>query len=157
MWDVNLLAAMRTIESTMPMVAYRFLICLAIGLAYLLSVLGGAGIGFGIGDYGNNPGAFASVGAFAGFAVCVWLVYKFRYSRLHAVRASHLLILVENRDGHALPVGKAQVDYAKQQIAARFPSVSELAQLDGGLRACLRALPSLTWQEALAIQGRQKA
>lgn len=144
MWDVNLLAAVRTIESTMPMVIHRFLMCLAIGLAYMFSVLGGAGIGFAVGAYGNNPGPIASAGAFAGFALCVWLVYKFRHNWLHAVRASHLLILVENRDGRALPAGKAQVDYAKQQVGERFPSASELAQLDGGLRACLRALPGVS-------------
>lgn len=140
MWDVNLLAAVRAIESTMPMVVYRFLTSLAVGMAYLLSVLGGAGIGFAIGSYGRNPGSFASVGAFAGFAICAWLVYKFRHSLLHAVRASHLLILVENREGRALPAGKAQVDYAKQRVAERLPSVTELARLDDSLRTCLRAL-----------------
>lgn len=151
MWDVNLLAAMRTIERTMPMVIYRFLISLAVGLAYLLSVLGGAGIGFGVGAYGSNPGAFASVGAFAGFAACVWLIHKIRYNLLHTVRASHLLILVESHDGRPLPVGKPQIDYAKQQIAERFPRVSGLAQLDGGLRACLRVLPGLGCDVAVCL------
>lgn len=143
MWDVNLLAAVRTIEKTMPMVIYRFLISLAVGLACMFSVLAGAGIGFAAGSYGKNPGDIASIGAFIGFALCAWLIYSLRHSLLHAVRASHLLALVENREGRSLPPGKAQVDYAKQQITARFPQVSGLAQLDGDLRACLRALPNL--------------
>lgn len=151
MWDVNLLAAVRTIERTMPMVVYRFLICLAVGLAYILSVLAGAGIGFAMGSFGTSAGSIASVGAFAGFAVCAWLVYKFRHNLLHAVRASHALILVENREGRSLPPGKALVDYARQQIVERFPSVSGLAQLDGGMRACLRAFPALTCDIAACL------
>ncbi|TAN51841.1 MAG: hypothetical protein EPN21_05530 [Methylococcaceae bacterium] len=144
MWEVNLLAAVRTIEKTMPMVVYRFLVSLAVGLACMLSVLAGAGIGFAAGSYGKNPGSIASIGAFIGFAACAWLIYSVRHSLLHAVRASHLLALVENREGRSLPPGRAQIDYAKQQITERFPQVSDLAQLDGDLRACLRALPSLT-------------
>lgn len=151
MWDVNLLAAMRTIERTMPMVVYRFLISLAVGLAYILSVLSGAGIGFAAGSYGSNPGAVASVGAFVGFAACAFVVYKIRHHLLHAVRASHLLILVEYRNGRTLPVGKAQVDYAKQQITERFTSVPGLAQLDDNLRTCLRALPGLSCDIAACL------
>lgn len=157
MWDVNLLAAVRTIESTMPMVIYRFLVSLAVGLAYMFSVLGGAGIGFAIGAYGNNPGPIASTGAFAGFALCVWLIYKIRHSLLHAVRASHMLILVENRDGRPLPAGRAQVDYAKQQTGERFPSITELAQLDDALRGCLRKLPVIgcDWSACLPVKHPQ--
>jgi hypothetical protein len=154
MWDVNVLAAVRTIESTMPMVVYRFLCSLAVGMAYIVAVLAGAGMGFAVGSYGRNPGAFAGVGAFAGFILCAWLIYTFRRYLLHAVHARHLLILAESRDGQTPPTGKAQVDYARQRMDERWPNVSELAQLDGDLRECMRALAFVPggWADSLSLQ-----
>ena len=49
MWDFNLMAAVRSIETSMAYVLYRLAFCLGAALGYLLATLAGAGtlVGFG--------------------------------------------------------------------------------------------------------------
>jgi hypothetical protein len=143
MLNLNLLAATRTIEKTMPFMLYRLLLCLGIGLAFLLAALAGAGTVIGFSSFSRNPAAFAGIGAAAGFAACGFALYRLRAAWLYAVKASHLALLAAHAKGGPIPEGKAQIAYAKQQVAERFPQSAELFELDQSIRQTLAALPSL--------------
>jgi hypothetical protein len=139
--DLNLLAATRTIEKSMPFVLYRLLICLAIAFAYVFITAAGAGTAIGLSSLSQNPTAFASAGAVAGFIGCAFLMYKLRPTFLYNVKARNLALLAEQYKGNAFPEGKAQIDYAKQIVGRRFPSVSELLELDRSIEQTLQKLP----------------
>ena len=143
MWDFQLLAAMRSIESAMPLVLHRVVACLAIAFGYLLATLAGAGTGFALGSMlGDTPGPFGSGGAVAGFALLGWALYKTRGLLLHGVWAEHLAVLVALRNGEKPPTGWKLVEYARGLVKGRFPSAGELAALDTVIRDVLRCLPA---------------
>jgi hypothetical protein len=141
MRDLNLLAATRTIEKSMPFVLYRLLVCLAVAFAYVFMTAAGAGTAIGLGSLSQNPTAFASAGALLGFIGCAFLMYKLRTTFLYNVKAGNLALLAEQIKGQSIPEGKAQIDYAKQLVAQRFPSVSELTELDRSVKQTLQKLP----------------
>ncbi|HLF97827.1 MAG TPA: hypothetical protein VI457_11855 [Methylococcaceae bacterium] len=143
MWDFQLLAAMRSIESAMPLVLHRVLACLAIAFGYLLATLAGAGTSFAVGAMlGDAPNAFGSVGAVGGFVLFAWVLYKARGILLHGVWAGHLAVLAAVRAGEKAPTGWKLVDYARGLVKSRFPSAGELADLDSGIRGVLRCYPA---------------
>jgi len=141
MRDLNLLAATRTIEKSMPFVLYRLLVCLAVAFAYVFMTAAGAGTAIGLSSLSQNPTAFASAGALAGFIGCALLMYKLRANFLYNVKAGNLALLAEQFKGQPIPEGKAQIAYAKQLVAQRFPSVSGLMELDLAVKQTLQKLP----------------
>jgi hypothetical protein len=142
MWDFQLLAAIRSIETAMPLVFHRVLVCLAIACAYLLAVLAGAGVGFAAGSIFDAPSVFASIGAAGGFALCGWLLYRARGALLHGVWAGHLAVLAAFRRGEHPPSGWELVRFARESVKNRFAEAGELAVLDGGIREVLRLFPA---------------
>jgi len=141
MRDLNLLAATRTIEKSMPFVLYRLLACLAVAFAYVFMTAAGAGTVIGLGSLSQNPTAFASAGAIAGFIGCAFLMYKFRATFLYTIKAGNLALLAEQTKGQPIPEGKAQIEHAKRLVAQRFPSASGLMELDRSVRQTLQKLP----------------
>lgn len=143
MWDFRLLAAMRSIESAMPLVLHRLLVCLAIAFGYLLSALAGAGAGFAAGAMlGNSPNVFGGIGAAGGFALFAWALYKARCFLLHGAWAGHLAVLSALRRGEKAPGGWKLVDYARGLVKSRFVTAGELAALEAGIRDVLRCYPA---------------
>lgn len=143
MWSFDLLAATRTIEKTMPFVLYRFLLCLGAGVGYLLATLAGAGTLVGFGSLGSNATSLGPVGAALGFLAFGFLMHKIRPFWLHGVKARQLALLADQAQGAAIPEGKAQLDYAKERVVQRFPSIAELFALDQNVRYTLAHLPAL--------------
>jgi len=141
MWDFNLLAATRIIEKSMPFVLYRLLVCLAVAFAYVFMTAAGAGTAIGLGSLSQNPTAFATAGALAGFIGCAFLMYKLRGNFLYNIKAGNLALLAEQSKGQPIPEGKAQIDYAKQLVVQRFPSASGLVELDYTIKQTLQKLP----------------
>ncbi|MGX2041311.1 hypothetical protein ACWJKU_14430 [Methylocaldum sp. MU1018] len=141
MRDLNLLAATRLIEKSMPFVLYRLLVSLAVALGYVFMTAAGAGTAIGLGSLSQNPTAFASAGALAGFIVFAFVMYKLRANFLYNIKARNLALSAEQSKGQPIPEGKAQIDYAKQLVARRFPSVSGLAELDDAIQQTLQKLP----------------
>ncbi|BBA34483.1 uncharacterized protein sS8_2531 [Methylocaldum marinum] len=139
--DFNLMAATRTIEKSMPFVLYRLLMCLAIAFAYVVITAAGAGTAIGLSSLSQNPTAFASAGAIAGFIGCAFLMYKLRPTFLYNIKAGNLALLAEQHKGNAIPEGRAQIDYAKQIVGRRFPSASGLMGLDRSIEQTLQKLP----------------
>lgn len=148
--DLNLLAATRTIEKSMPFVLYRLLICLAVAFAYVFLTAAGAGTAIGLSSLSQNPTAFAQAGAVAGFLACAFLMYKLRATFLYNIKASNLALLAEQSRGQAIPEGKPQIDYAKRLVAQRFPTVSELTELDLSVKETLRKLPEVRLASSLS-------
>lgn len=143
MWDFQLLAATRSIESAMPLVLHRVLACLAIAFGYLFAALAGAGIGFAVGSMlGDTPNVFGSIGAAAGFTLFAWVLHKARGLLLHGVWAGHLAVLAALRCGEKAPSGWKLVDHARELVKSRFAAAGELAALDAGIRNVLRCYPA---------------
>ncbi|WP_156912863.1 hypothetical protein [Methylocaldum szegediense] len=140
--ELNLLAATRTVEKSMPFVLYRLLICLAVAFAYVFLTAAGAGTAIGVSSLSQNPTAFAPAGAVAGFLACAYLMYKLRATFLYNIKAGNLALLAEQSRGQTIPEGKPQIDYAKRLVAQRFPSVSGLMELDLSIKETLRKLPA---------------
>lgn len=140
MWDFDLLAAVRAIEKSMAYVLYRLLICLGAALGYLLATLAGAGTLVGFASLAKNASSLGPVGALIGFALFAYLMYKIRPTWLNAVNVPQLALLADQERGVTLPVGKAQIDYAKQRTAACFPSTTGLFALDEAVRQTQRDL-----------------
>jgi hypothetical protein len=143
MLNLNLLAATRTIETTMPFILYRLLLSLAVGLALLLATLAGAGTIIGFSFLSKNPAAFAQFGAVAGFIACGFAFYKLRSPWLYTVISPHLALLSAHARNDPLPEGKAQIDFAKQSVLQRFPHSTELFELDQAIQQTLALLPEI--------------
>jgi hypothetical protein len=134
MSNFSLLAATRTIEKSMPFVLYRFAVCLGVGLGLLLATLAGAGTLIGFGSLAKNAIAIGPFGAVLGFAGFGYLMYKVRPFWLRGIQAPLLKLLADLAKGQPLPVGAAQIDYAKRHVAQSFPSASGLFEADQDLR-----------------------
>lgn len=134
MWDVDLMAALRSIEKSMAYVLYRMMICLGGALGYLLATLAGAGTLVGFGSLTKNANALGPFGAVIGFMLFAYLMYRIRPTWLNAVNVPQLALLADQSRGVQLPTGKALVDYAKQRQADGFPSTSRLFELDEAIR-----------------------
>ena len=140
MWDFNLLAATRTLESTMPFVLYRFMVYLGISLGYLFAAVAGAGSFIAFASFSAKPTSMANFGAVLGFAGLGYLLYKFRGTLLFNMKAGQLALLAGQARGEKLPEGKAQVDFAKQVVTARF-TASEFFAVSETIGRVLRELP----------------
>lgn len=140
---LDLLGATRTLEQTMPFMLYRLLLCLGLGLTFLLLALVGAGTLIAFGSFSKNPSALAGLGAATGFIGCACGVYYFRGQWLYTLTARHLALLTAQLKNEAIPEGKAQIAYAGERVAARFASSADLSALDAATSACLQAIPAL--------------
>lgn len=141
MWNFSLLAATRSIETSMPFVLYRFMIFLAISLAFLFATLAGAGTMIAFASFSANPTALANLGALLGFVAVGVLIYKFRGAALFNAKAGTLALLVEQTRVAKLPEGKAQIEFAKKAAAQRFTS-SSFFEVGDALRKALSSLPA---------------
>lgn len=141
MWNFSLMAATRSIETSMPFVLYRFMVFLAISLALLFGTLAGAGTLIAFASFSANPTALASVGALLGFAGLAYLLYMFRGSALFNAQVGTLALLVEQTRVAKLPEGKAQIEFAKKAAAERFTPFSYV-EVGSALGAALSTLPA---------------
>ena len=124
---------------TMPFLVFRFLIYFGITLAYVLVTGVGMGIGYFIGQIGDDPGAFSVWGGLFGFGLVSAAVYLLREYLLYLVKAGHIAVLVELLDGKTLPSGRAQIEYAQSIVRERFAESSVLFGLDQLIKGVLRA------------------
>lgn len=134
MWDFNLMAAVRSIETSMAYVLYRLAFCLGAALGYLLATLAGAGTLVGFGSLVRNASALGPYGAIAGFALFAWLMARLRPTWLNAVSIPQLALLADQARGVALPGGRALVEHARQRQRSAFPSTTRLFALDQAIR-----------------------
>lgn len=148
MWDFSLSNAVGAMQKTLPFVLFRMAIYLGITIAYIIATGLGAGIGYGLTAFGQNPGSGAGLGGLIGFGAVSGVLYWAREYLLYMVKAGHIAVLVEILDGKALPENQGQIAYAQGVIQQRFKETSLLFGLDqlikGILHAANRMLLGLT-------------
>jgi hypothetical protein len=152
MWDFSLLAATRSIETSMPFVLYRLLVYLGVGLAYLLGTLAGAGTLIAFASFSANPIAVANFGGILSFIGIALLVHQLRGLLFFGVKAGNLALLAEQARGVKLAEGWAQVDYAKQAAAQAFPSPALFFEVSRSTGQALQALPSTHWRPLAGLK-----
>ena len=139
MMDFKIGEVLSLMMRTLPFLIFRFLIYFGITLAYILMTGVGAGIGYGIGMIGGEPGAFSFFGGIIGFGIMSVVAYLLREYLLYMVKAGHIAVLVELMEGKELPGGRGQIDHAQQVVRERFAESSVLFGVDQLIKVVLRA------------------
>jgi hypothetical protein len=133
MWDFSLSKAIGMMVQTWPFIAFRIAVYFGIGLAYVLSVGAGAGMGWALNFLTSDPhdaGSYAAWGGIAGFGVVSAALYWFREYILYLVKAGHIAVMVELLDGRTIPGGRSQIGYAQGVVRERFVQASILFGVD---------------------------
>jgi hypothetical protein len=146
MWDFDLSAAFGAMRRTAPFVIARMLVYFGIALLYIFATGIGGALGYGVTSFGKGEGGGAFIGALIGFSGASGILYWLRESILYLVKAGHIAVLVQLHDGHALPQGRGQIDFAAQAVRERFKESTVLFAIDQLIKGVLRALGA-------AIQG----
>ncbi len=141
MWDFDIGKTFGILMKTLPFIIFRMLIYMGVAFGYLLVTGIGAGIGYMLTSFADEPGAGAFIGGAIGFAVSTGIMYWLREYILYLVKAGHIAVMVELLDGKTdLPGGKGQIDYAQSKVRERFVEASVLFGLDQLLKGVLRGL-----------------
>lgn len=145
MWDFQLGKAFGLMFRTMPFILLRLAVYFGITLGYILVTGTGAGIGWGVGVFGDEGfragatfwGGIIGFGAFGVFA------YLIREYILYIVKAGHIAVLVELVQGNPVPDGKSQITHARTTVQERFGQASVLFALDQLIKGVIKAISGL--------------
>jgi len=145
MWDFSMKRAMGIMRATAPFLVFRMAVYFGIAVAYVLVTGAGAGIGWGIGNFGDEDFRAGSTfyGGIAGFGLTAGVIYFLREYLLYVVKAGHIAIMVEMIDGRELPGGKGQIAYARGIVTERFGEASVLFAVDQLIKGVVRAVTGL--------------
>ncbi|MFC5386200.1 hypothetical protein ACFPLB_09510 [Aquamicrobium segne] len=145
MWDFNIGNALGMMGRTMPFIVLRMAIYFGIAVGYVLVTGTGAGIGYGVGGFGDDGFQANSTlwGGMIGFGVFGAVMYWAREYILYIVKAGHIAVLVELIDGKPLPEGKSQVTYATTVVKERFAQASVLFAVDQLIKGVIGAITGL--------------
>jgi hypothetical protein len=159
MWDFSIGRALGLMAQTLPFIVLRIIVYFGIALAFVLVTGIGAGVGWGIGAFGDldfRAGATTWGGIF-GFGLTAGTIFFLREYILYLVKAGHIAVLVELMDGRGVPQGQTQITYATGIVRERFAETSVLFGVDllikGVLGAILGLLQGIT--ALLPIPGLQ--
>ena len=145
MTDFSFGISMGLMRKTAPFIVFRMAVYFGIAVAYVLVTGLGAGIGWGIGAFGDD-GFRASTtfwGASLGFALTAGVLYFLREYILYMVKAGHIAVMVELLDGRELPDGKGQIAYAQDIVKQRFGQSSVLFGIDQLVKGVVRAITGI--------------
>lgn len=146
MWDFSLRSALGMMVRTLPFILLRMAVYFGIALGYILMTGVGAGVGWGIGGFGDE-GFQASTtmwGGFAGFGIFGAIMYWAREYILYLVKAGHIAALLELIDGkQTMPQGRSQITHATAVVKQRFPQASVLFLMDQLVKGVIRAITGL--------------
>lgn len=145
MWDFNVGAALGLMARTMPFIVLRMAVYFGITVGYVLVTGTGAGIGYGVGAFGDDgfQASSAMWGGVIGFSVFGIAMYWAREYILYIVKAGHIAVLVELLDGKEMPGGKSQVNYATGVVKERFAQASILFAVDQLIKGVIGAITGL--------------
>jgi len=145
MWDFSIGRALGMMGKTWPFIVFRMVVYFGIALAYVLVTGVGAGIGWGIGSFGDEDFLISSTtwGGGLGLVLTAGVIYFLREYILYIVKAGHIAVLVELMDGREIPDGRAQIDYATTVVKSRFAEASVLFAVDQLVKGVLRAITGL--------------
>ncbi len=160
MWDFRLGQAVGLMFKTLPFIVFRLAVYFGIALAYLLMTGIGAGVGWGIGGFGDADFRAASTfwGGAIGFGIVGAVIYVLREYLLYIVKAGHIAVLVELVEGQVLPEGRSQIQHASQVVKERFGQASALFLVDQLIKGVLKSLIGMvkTVFRLLPIPGAQQ-
>lgn len=142
MWDFSIGQALGLMFKTMPFIVFRIIVYAGIAIAYVVVTGVGAGVGWGIGAFGDDEFRGASIfwGGALGFALTAGVLYFLREYILYIVKAGHIAVLVELLDGRTIPNGQAQITYATGVVKSRFAETSVLFAIDQLVKGVLAAI-----------------
>lgn len=145
MWDFRIGQAMGLMMKTLPFLLFRLVVYFGMALAYVLMIGVGAGVGWGIGGFGDEGFRAASTfwGGVVGFGIVGAVVYVLREYLLYMVKAGHVAVLVELIDNQSLPQGRGQIDHATTMVRERFGQASVLFGMDQLIKGVLKAITGL--------------
>lgn len=145
MWDFNLGNALAMMARTMPFIVLRMAVYFGIALGYVLVTGTGAGIGYGVGGFGDEGFQANSTlwGGVMGFGIFGTIMYWAREYILYIVKAGHIAVLVELIDGKPMPDGKSQITYATSVVKERFAQASVLFAIDQLVKGVIGAITGL--------------
>jgi len=130
---------------TMPFILLRIAVYFGITLGYILVTGAGAGVGYGIGGFGEE-GFRASAtmwGGIAGLSIFGALMYWAREYILYIVKAGHIAVLIELIDVKPMPEGRSQIAYASAVVKGRFPQAGVLFAMDQLIKGVIGAISGL--------------
>lgn len=132
MWDFSISQALNLMRRTAPFLLFRVIVYFGITAALVVMTGTGAGLGWGIGNFGDEEFRATSTGygALGGFGLTAGVIFFFRDYLLYIVKAGHIAVMVELMTGGEVPGGRGQIDYAREVVAARFGEASALFALD---------------------------
>lgn len=145
MWDFSIGQALGLMLRTMPFIVFRVLVYAGIAVAYVLVTGVGAGVGWGVGAFGDDEFRAASIfwGGAVGFGLTAGALYFLREYILYVVKAGHIAVLVELIDGRDIPDGRDQISHATEVVQARFAETSVLFAIDQLVKGVLAAVIGL--------------
>lgn len=145
MWDFSLGGALGMMARTFPFILLRMAVYFGITLGYILVTGAGAGIGYGIGGFGDADFRASTTmwGGFAGFGIFGAIMYWVREYILYIVKAGHIAVLIELIDGKPMPEGRGQIAHATAVVKERFPQASVLFAIDQLIKGVIKAISGL--------------
>jgi len=145
MWDFSIATGFALMRRTAPYVLFRMVVYFGIAVAYVLVSGTGAGIGYGIGGFGDEDFRISSTmwGGIIGFGATAGVIYLLREYLLYVVKAGHIAVMVELLDGRALPDGQGQIAYGRRIVTERFKEASVLFGVDQLVKGVINAITGL--------------
>jgi hypothetical protein len=145
MWDFSIGGALGMMMRTLPFIIFRMAVYFGIAVGYILVTGTGAGIGYGIGGFGEADFQATSTfwGGAIGFGIFGAIMYWIREYILYVVKAGHIAVLVELIDGKPMPGGKRQIAHASDVVKQRFAQTSVLFGLDQLIKGVISAITGL--------------
>ncbi|MDN6180081.1 MAG: hypothetical protein L0I84_03615 [Halomonas subglaciescola] len=145
MWNFSIGRALGMMVRTLPFILLRLAVYFGITLGYLLITGVGAGVGYGIGGFGDD--AFRATtttwGGIVGFGLFGIIMYWAREYILYIVKAGHIAVLIELIDGNPMPQGRSQLTHATTVVKERFPQASVLFVIDQLIKGVVRTVTGL--------------
>lgn len=145
MWDFSIGRSLDLMVRTAPFILFRMAVYFGIAAAYVIVTGTGAGIGWGIGAFGD-PEFQASTtfwGGIIGFGATAGVIYVLREYILYVVKAGHIAVMVEYLDGKPLPHGRGQIAHAHAVVKERFAEASVLFAVDLLVKGVIGAITGL--------------
>lgn len=145
MWDFSIGQAMALMVRTMPFIVLRIVVYAGIALAFVVATGLGAGIGWGVGAFGDADFQSGSTvwGGFIGFGLVAGALFFAREYILYIVKAGHIAVLVRLIEGQDIPDGQGQIAYATSIVKARFVEANVLFGVDLLIKGVLGAIMGL--------------
>lgn len=145
MWNFSIGGALGLMMRTLPFIFLRLAVYFGITLGYVLVTGIGAGVGYGIGGFGDEGFQAGTTfwGGFIGFGLFGAIMYWLREYILYIVKAGHIAVLIEMIDGNPMPQGRSQIGHATAVVKERFPQASILFGVDQLIKGVLKTITGL--------------